>query len=151
MTQNETPGQDKAEPPKWVVVRAKCKTGWAILGTASTKLGVWLLSVLALIGAPCLPLIIELLKTGSMRSDSIYITASVMCIGFVFMAENMLIRVVYMSLFALTLIFDIVSGPFSEELNSYAGLILIGVCVLHASERFYWHIGLDRPFPERIS
>lgn len=102
-----------------------------------------------MVGAPCLPLLIELLKTGDIKSNSIYITASVMCVGFVFMAGNILIRVVYTILFILTLIFDVISGPFSEELNSWAGVILMGVCMLHMSERAYWHLALDRPFPER--
>lgn len=136
---------------RWVRTKTKCRNGWFFLGHASTRVGVWLLSLVALVGAPCLPLLIELLKIGTIGSNSIYITASVMCVGFVFMAENTLIRVVYIVLFSLTLIFNMVSGPYSPELNSWSSIILIGVCVLHASERAYWHVALDRPFPERTS
>jgi len=128
----------------------KFRAGWAIFGMASTRGGVWLLSVMATIAAPCLPLFIELLKSGSVRSDSIYITAAVISAAFSVSAQHVMFRALYIALFVVNLIFDMVagSGPFKEQLDSWAVGLLVLVAVLHTTERAWWHLVMNRPFPE---
>jgi hypothetical protein len=106
---------------------------------------------MAAIAAPCLPLFIELLRSGNVKSDSIYITAAVISAAFSVSAEHVLFRALYIALFVVNLIIDTVSGgPFSAQLDSWAGTVLALVAMLHATERAWWHLVLDRPFPEGI-
>jgi hypothetical protein len=140
--------------PSWAsryaaAVAAKGRSVWVVCRTASTKGGVWLLSVIATVAAPCIPLLIELLRSGTVKSDSIYITAAVMSAAFAVSAEHALFLSLYIALFVINLIFDMVSGPFTTMLDAWAGTLLGLIAALHATERVWWHIVLDRPFPDR--
>jgi hypothetical protein len=113
------------------------------------RLSVWLFSVLATIAAPCLPLLIELLKNGTIESSSYYLTAAVLAAAYAVSAEHVLFLTLYFALFVINLVFNNVTGPFSAQLNTWAGTLLLLVALLHATERIWWHVVLDRPFPDR--
>lgn len=135
-------------PTRWAWFCARCRNIGILGRSAATKLGVWLFSIVATIAAPCLPIFIELLRKGQVASDSIYITAAVMAAAFAVSAEHVLYRVLYIALFVINLVFNNSAGPFSAQLETWAGTLLTLVALLHVSERIWWHIVLDRPFPE---
>lgn len=70
------------------------------------------MAVLATVAAPCLPIFIELLKTGEIKADSFFITTTVMAAAFAVSAEHILPRALYMASFVVNLILDVVRGPF---------------------------------------
>jgi len=108
------------------------------------------MAVLATVAAPCLPIFIELLKTGEIKADSFFITTTVMAAAFAVSAEHILPRALYMASFVVNLILDVVRGPFSVSIDAWAGTLLLSVAFLHIAERAYWHLALDRPFPDYI-
>ena len=103
--------------------------------------------MLATVAAPCLPLFIEFLRNGSVKSDSLYITATVISAAYAVSTEHVLFRTLYFAMFVVNLILVMVSGPYSDQLATWAGTLLISIAFLHMVERFWWHVVLDRPFP----
>jgi hypothetical protein len=143
---------DKPPSAFWASVAKRFRAAWTFLEVVSTKGGIWLMSVMATIFAPCLPLVIELFKSGTVKTDNIYITASVMSAAFWVSGEHVLFRALYLLLFVFNLILHMVAdGPFASELNNWAWKLLGLVAVLHATERIWWHLILNRPFPEMTS
>jgi predicted Na+-dependent transporter len=142
------PAEQSLRKRIWQVCCQKGATSWSMAATASTRIGVWLMSILATVAAPCIPIFIEFLKNGTIKSDSIFITATVMSAAFAVSAEHVLWRALYFALFVVNLILDIVSGPFDAQVASWAGTLLLSVASLHVMERAWWHIALNRPFPE---
>lgn len=128
----------------------KSLRAFEICSSLATKGGVWLMAVLATVAAPCLPIFIELLKTGEIKADSFFITTTVMAAAFAVSAEHILARALYMASFVVNLILDVVRGPFSVSIDAWAGTLLLSVAFLHIAERAYWHLALDRPFPDYI-
>jgi len=78
---------------------------------------------------------------------SYFITAAVLSAAFGVSTRNTFFRALYSSLFVVNLIVDTVSGPFSANIEHYAGILLVLTAVLHAVERFSWHVVYDMPFP----
>jgi hypothetical protein len=107
-------------------------------------------AVVFTIAVPCLPVIIEWYRTGDVRSDTYYLVAAVLAAAFAVSAERRAFFGLYVTSFVINLILDMVHGPFSGVVDQWAGMLLAGVCVLHVSERAWWHIVLDRPFPDRL-
>ena len=130
------------------VILDKCRRALEICSAGATRGGVWIMAVLATVAAPLLPILLEFLKTGAVRSDSFFITAAVMAAAFAVSAEHVLPRALYMASFVVNLILDIVRGPFSASMDAWAGTMLLSVASLHIAERAYWHLALDRPFPD---
>lgn len=116
------------------------------------RIGIWLLSVIATLALPCLPLCIEWLRTGDMKSDTMTLTAAVLAATFIFSAEHVLNLCVYILLFVVNLLFNTVVGPTSPAgIDAWTGTLLMSVTFFHAIERFWWHVVLDRPFPDRVN
>src|SRR3974390_3339765 len=130
------------------VVLARCRRVLEIGSAGATRGGVWIMAVFATVAAPLLPIFLEFLKTGAVRSDSFFITAAVMAAAFAVSAEHILPRALYMASFVVNLILDVVRGPFSASIDAWAGTLLLSVALLHIAERAYWHLALDRPFPD---
>ena len=143
-----TTSTTSAPMTRWVRFCQRCKNTGALCRSASNKLGIWLFSILGTVAAPCLPVLIELLRNGFVQSGSFYITSAVMSAAFAVSAEHVLFRALYFALFVINLVFNNVTGPFSPQLDNWAGTLLFMVALLHAIERVWWHIVLDRPFPE---
>jgi hypothetical protein len=115
---------------------------------SSDRVGTWLLSLLATLLLPCLPLVVEMLKNGHVDKGNVVITASVLAATFIFTAGHRIAMVFYVLLFVIALLLDTISGPLAEQMvRDYSGTLLVAVALLHTSERFHWHIVLDRPFP----
>jgi hypothetical protein len=128
----------------------KLSSVWEVVSFVGSRAGIWLLSVMLTVGAPCLPLLIELLKGGSVSPGNIYITAAVMAAVYASSVEHVMFFVLYLGLFVVNLILDTVSGPYSKALEPWAGTLLLLVALLHMTERAWWHAVLNRPFPERF-
>ncbi|MGY3238108.1 uncharacterized protein YkuJ [Bradyrhizobium sp. USDA 4448] len=125
-----------------------CKNLFIICYGSSDKVGTWLMSVLACLALPCLPLLVELLKKGQIDLGNIMITASILSSTFIFTAGHRIAQVIYSLLFVIALLLDAVSGGLAEQMvHHYSGTLLAAVAFLHTSERFRWHVVLDRPFP----
>lgn len=115
-------------------------------------LSTYALSLLATLLLPALPLPIEWLKTDHVEPESYLITVAVLAAGFGFSAEHNSYRAGYGLLFLTGLILDIVgkSGKVASQADGYAWVLLLAVAALHGSERFWWHVVLDRPFPDGL-
>jgi hypothetical protein len=121
----------------------------SVLKGAANNIGVWLLSILATIVLPALPLGIEWLRLGHFKDDTIAITAAVMAAGFIFTACHTIFLSAYILLFIGSLLLNIDVGPGTPVgIDRWSGTLLLSVALLHASERLWWHIILSRPFPE---
>jgi len=107
-----------------------------------------MMSVLACLALPCLPLVVELLKNGKIDQGNIVITTSILAATFIFTAGHRIAQVIYAILFVMTLLLDTVQGALAEQMvHNYSGTLLAAVALMHTSERFRWHVVLDRPFP----
>jgi hypothetical protein len=135
------------KPPFFTRVRRKLQAVSDIVARGTDGFGVWFWSVLATIAAPCLPIFIEFLSTGTVKANSYFITAAVLSAAFAVSTGHTFFRALYGGLFVINLILDTVSGPFSASIEHYAGILLLLTAVLHAVERFWWHVVYDRPFP----
>lgn len=112
------------------------------------KLGTWLTSLLFTLFIPCLPIVVELLKKFHVDKENIVITVSVLAATFGITAGHKLSQVCYILLFITALLINTISGGLAAQMVAdYSGTLLVAVALLHASERFHWHIVLDRPFP----
>jgi hypothetical protein len=115
---------------------------------ASDKVGIWLFSIGATLALPCLPLVVEGLKNGHVDKGNVVITASVLAATFIFTAGHKIAQVFYSALFVIALLLDTITGALAAQIvRDYSGTLLASVALLHTSERFRWHIVLDRPFP----
>jgi hypothetical protein len=113
------------------------------------RISVFGFAILAIIAFPCLPVFIEWYRTGEVKADTYYITAAVLAAAFAVTAEHIAFIGLYITSFVINLVLDMVHGPFSDRVDHWAGILLAAICGIHASERFWWHIFLDRPFPDR--
>jgi hypothetical protein len=138
-------------PSNWEWAWQKIRSASQIWLSAWRKLGIWGLSLIASLVLPGLPIGIEWLRTSHINSDTLYVTATVLAAAFIFSAEHAMTLCLYILLFLATLLLDTVTGPNSPVgLENYAGTLLGAVAFLHAAERFWWHVVLDRPFPDRM-
>lgn len=111
-----------------------------------------MMSLLAGLFLPCLPLVIEWLKSGHIDKQNIVITTAILAATFIFTAEHKICQAIYIIIFVSALLLNTVSGPFAEQvMQAYAGTLLASVALLHSSERMWWHLVLNRPFPEAAS
>lgn len=79
-----------------------------------------------------------------MKDETALLTAAVLSAGFLFSVEHVIYACVYIVLFFGSLLLD-VTGRTSTV---WSGWFLIIVASTHSIERFWWHVVLDRPFPE---
>lgn len=120
-----------------------------VCASGLNRFSVFGFAIMAIIAFPCLPVFIEWYRTGIVKSDTYYITAAVLAAAFAVTAEHIAFIGLYITSFVVNLILDMVHGPFSDEVDHWAGVVLAVVCAMHASERVWWHVVLDRPFPDR--
>jgi hypothetical protein len=101
---------------------------------------------------PCIPILIEWLRAGSVKRENFLITTAVLTVALLVAAEHNFYRAFYAGLFIVSLILDILvySGPVASGMDRYAGGLLLAVGIVHAAERFWWHVVLDRPFPDSL-
>ncbi len=137
-------------------------------------LGTWFFAVSAVIVMPLLPLLVEAARNDlDIRGENILLTIAVLAVGFGFSSESNLFRASYLLLFFFSIGLDfhpddavLRAGPHAfsatsaaADENSIVSLrnswmfshpssFLIAVCVLHAIERLYWHVGQKRQFPD---
>ncbi len=103
-----------------------------IVGASLESVGTWMMSLLACVMLPCLPLIIGALKA-----------------TFIFSASRQIIKALYILLFMSAVLFETIHSQFSQSiLNGYAVTLLVAVALLQAADRFWWHVALTRPFPD---
>ena len=120
-----------------------------IVGASLESVGTWMMSLLACVMLPCLPLIIGALKDGTVENESTLITAAVLAATFIFSASRQIIKALYILLFMSAVLFETIHGQFSQSiLNGYAVTLLVAVTLLQAADRFWWHVALTRPFPD---
>lgn len=116
------------------------------------NIGVWLLSVVAMVFLPCLPVIIEWLRTGDVKEDTLTITVAVMAAGFIFTASHVLLLSSYIILFIGSLLLNTAVSPATPiNVHRWDVIVLAVVATLHAVERLGWHVVLSQPFPEKFA
>lgn len=150
-----TPEEFQPEPPhapgKLPAAFRKAKGFASLAGTASHGAGVFSFSLFATIFLPCLPLMIEWLRTSHITNSTVTLTATVLCAGFGFSAENYAMRTVYGVLFVVSLLLNVGVGPNSPVgIDRFDGAILLTVAFFHSAERAWWHLYLDKPFPDWV-
>lgn len=119
--------------------------------SALNNLGVWALSLIATLVLPCLPLAVEYLHKSKMEPENITLTAAVMASGFIFTAEHPLTLCAHVLLFLAGLLLGGSAGSASPiSVEHWSGTLLIAVGLVHAIERFIWHVMLARPFPDGL-
>jgi hypothetical protein len=113
-------------------------------------LSTWFFAVVAMLLVPCIPVLIDFLKNGVVSKDIYLVTSAVLAAGYFFAAEHNLLRGIYFLLFLITIILDTLTlnGDVAATVDKYAGLLLLAVAIAHSSERFWWHVVLERPFPD---
>jgi hypothetical protein len=135
----------------WLFFIEKTRNAKRLLARAWDRIFKWLCSLLAVTGVPCLPIFLEMLKTGSVAQETYFLTSIILSATYFFGAEIWFYRFGYGAFFSVNALFDTVpkSSPL-ETMAHHGGALLIGVALLHASERFGWHVFEDRPFPDNI-
>lgn len=130
-------------------IRERAGRAYAFAIGVVDALSRWLFSILCTIGIPCVPILIEFMKTDTVDRGSYLLVAAVLAAAFGVPAEHYLFRFGYGILFLITLLLDTVtlSPSVAVIADRYAGSLLLAVAILHASERFRWHVMLRRPFP----
>lgn len=131
--------------PNWKTVRAMCLD-------ATGRMGTYCFSVVGTIICPMIPVLIEWFKTSHLRHESVLITAAVLSAALLVTAEHNFSRAAYLLIFLVSLILHVLvfSGPIESGMDVYAGNLLASVAILHAVERFWWHVVQDRPFPDSL-
>lgn len=121
------------------------------LSEQSHRFGVCILSLIATLLIPCLPLFVEFLKSGAVREDNLTLTAAVLASVFIFTAGHMLYFCLYILLCIFSLLINLTAGPTSPDfVSGIGGSLLASVVILQASERIWWHMVMSRPFPEQL-
>jgi hypothetical protein len=141
--------------PKKLGEQAKA-FGIKAYGVASATvdvLAVWLMSVLLMLVVPSLPIAIEFLKTDAVGAASYLITGAVFSATFAVSAEHNIFRVLYILVFltSLLLVTVTLNSQVAVMADHYAGILLLAVMILHATERFIWHVIQRRSFPEWLN
>lgn len=109
-----------------------------------------LMSTVFVIIIPCLPVFIEWIAKGEPGHETMAITAAVLAAAFGVTAEDNSYRSIYVLLFILALVVYtllLVGGKLSPMLDGHVWVLLIATCALHMTERTWWHLILNRPFP----
>lgn len=140
-------------PVPTVTLRQRARTFGTIMSRNTDGFGTCLLSVIFTIMVPCLPIGIEWLRTGNVIPDSFLITAAVLSALYGCSAESNLFRAFYSFMFLVSLVIDAFGGNTASSsvgatAGQYAGTLLAAVALVHASERLWWHVVWDRPFPD---
>jgi hypothetical protein len=114
------------------------------------KFSTWLFSLGCMIAVPCLPLGIEAAKhTGTIKPESYFLTAAVLAATFGLSSESNFFRFGYIMAFLGTISLDFQPEQGEAWLSvDWAAKFMFAVAILHAIERFTWHIVLDRRFPD---
>jgi hypothetical protein len=140
---------------------------WQTIQSLWDRLMVWLMSLMAIVVVPLLPLFVEFEKhSGVVKDESLYMTAAVLAAGYGFTSEGNGFRAGYTGLF----LWSVAANYKPEQAERVAAAaqatataietnwpfdhaaivaILITIC-LHASERFAWHVLGDRRFPDYL-
>lgn len=138
------------------LIKNLLEINWNHLGTtcksASRKIGNYIFSIFGAIFLPLLPLTIEWLQKGSILNKNIAIAASILAVSFAIISEHNLYRAIYLFVFIVALILHtlIISGPIYSGADDYAVHLLGAATLPHIVERLWWHIVLDRPFPDSL-
>jgi hypothetical protein len=140
-------------PSPNVPLRHRARTLGTIINRNTDGFGTWVLSIVLTIMVPCLPIGIEWLRTSKVAPDSFLITAAVLSALYACSAENNMFRAFYVLTFLVSLMVDafssnISSSPVEAAAAEYAGTVLVAVVIAHATERLWWHVVWDRPFPD---
>jgi hypothetical protein len=114
------------------------------------KISTWIFSIVATIVLPSIPIILDWLKYGEVKRDTFLITSMILSGTFLVISEHNLYRSLYILFLVVSIGFDISSlSKAAEDMAAvYAGTLFIAIIVAHATERFWWHVVLDRPFPD---
>lgn len=126
--------------------RERWKKRGALIGVASAGFGTWCLAIVLCVIFPCLPVAIDVIRTKHVTASGILVTAAVLSSTYGCSAEHNFYRALYTLTFIVSIIFCAFGGD--DFPISFAGSLLGSVCVLHATERFWWHVVWDRPFPD---
>lgn len=131
---------------KAVYKRNKTETLKSFVKNSFNKVSTLLLALVLFILVPMLPVLIEWAKTNSVKNDNYLITASVLAASLGVSAEHDFYRAGYSIIFLVTITLYglVVGGPIASGVDRYAWVLLLAVAILHASERFWWHIVLSR-------
>lgn len=149
-----------AQPPR-PTLRERLQRGGTVIGTASDGLGTWFLSLVLTVLVPCLPVIIDMFRASGLNGvspGSYLVTAAVLAATYGCSAEHNFFRGLYTLMFLVSLLADAFTPPHAgvaadvqvslPVLAQYAWTILATIALLHAAERFWWHVVWDRPFPD---
>jgi len=122
----------------------------ATLRHAVDGLSTWLLSVIATLGIPSVPIGIEYYHLGAVPRETCYVTSIILSPTFLFTAEHNFFRCCYIILLSFSIVFDIITPAQTmvPGIGTSAGAFVAAVAVLHALERFWWHVVEARPFPD---
>jgi hypothetical protein len=145
----KVPPQPPHPPGAWATLARKVTGVVEIIGDATDGFGIFVLSVLAVIVLPCLPVILEWIHISHVGNATKTITTAVLAAGFIFSAEHNVLRVIYAILFLAGFSLTLGTGPQSPVgIDNWDGTLLLAVALIHAAERFFWHVFLERPFPD---
>lgn len=137
-------------PVNRVWVTAKLAAAGHLLSKAMDGIGTWLLSLLASLLIPAIPIWLELARSPHIaRPETLFVTGVILSGSFAFSAQHNLFRFLYIILGGINIFMDIVNNGSTPGVGDhYALYLLLGAALLHASERFWWHVILERPFPD---
>ena len=93
-------------------------------------------------------MLIEWLRTDAVTPETFYLIGVILSSSFLLSARHAWTRTAYGVLLAANLALDLVKGKGAEHASHYAGYLLLSVMILHAVERFWWHVVEDAPFPD---
>jgi hypothetical protein len=129
----------------WVI--ARYRNAALICGKAWVRIFRWLCILLAVIGVPCLPVLLRLLR-GQPPTEEYLLTSVILSATYFFGTVSWFYRFFYAALFSANALISASNvGTFPSLVHS-GGTLLIALAFLHAAERFGWHVVNDYPFPE---
>ncbi len=115
-------------------------------------IGVFLTSLVFVLVIPALPIILEYFKNkGHILKSDIYIVSIILASSFGISAEKSYSRVIYIGLILTSFVEFYVtpSGITAPRIEWHDFWAFIGICLLQMSERFWWHVVDEKPFPDK--
>ncbi len=126
------------------------------------RLGVWFFATVFIVVFPLIPIFVELAQSGEVKPETYLLTAAVLAVGYGFTSQEPFFWAFYGLIFLGSLAYDYnpaaipPSPAWPEQLagieawitHHLALIFVLLVAILHALERFIWHVVWDKLFPD---